>query len=70
MDATYLKAPKIHLKKKKILGRNQIFKNVESFEPSRSTEMSSVQKLVVPVIFFTITAVHDSLKSLREQRDR
>ena len=27
-----------------------------SFEPSRSTEMSSVQKLGVPVFFFTITA--------------
>ena len=26
-------------------------KNVESFEPSRSTEMSSVQKLGVPVFF-------------------
>ena len=32
--------------------------------------MSSVQKLDVPVIFFTITAVHGSLKSSRKQRER
>ena len=30
--------------------------------------MSSVQKLGVPVIFFTITAVHGSLKTSGEQR--
>ena len=32
--------------------------------------MSSVQKLGVPVLFFTITAVHGSLKSSREQGER
>ena len=33
--------------------------------------MSSAQKLGVPVVFFfTITAVHGSLKSSREQGDR
>ena len=32
--------------------------------------MSSVQKLGVPVLFFTITAVHGSLKSSREQGKR
>ena len=32
--------------------------------------MSSVQKLGVPVLFFTITAVHGSLKSAQEQRER
>ena len=30
--------------------------------------MSSVQKLGVPVLFFTITGVHDSLKSSRERQ--
>ena len=32
--------------------------------------MSSVQKLSVPAIVFTITVVHGSLKSSREHRER
>ena len=32
--------------------------------------MSSVQKLGVPIRFFTITAVHGLLKLSREQRQR
>ena len=35
-----------------------MFKNVESLEPNRSSEISSVQNFGVPVLFFTITVVH------------
>ena len=32
--------------------------------------MSSVHKLDVPAVFFTITAVHGSLKSSEKQKER
>ena len=44
--------------KKKYSRKEMSSWNVESFESSRSTEMRSVQKVDVPVIFFTIIAVH------------
>ena len=49
-----------------------IFEEVELFEPSKNTgdEMSSVQKLGVPVFFLTITAVYGSLRSSRKQGKR
>ena len=70
MDPKYLIAPKISFYK--ILCDLTFKKKVKSFEPRRSTdEMSSVQKLGVPVLFFfTIAAVHGSLKLSREQGKR
>ena len=59
MDAKYLKAPKI-LFFEIPSDENNFFLKMMSMD-----EISSVQKLDVPVLFFTITAVHGSLKFFR-----
>ena len=41
-----------------MLCQKEIFENAKSYEPSKSTQMSSVQKLRVPVLFFYKIAVY------------
>ena len=62
----YLKAPEIRFFK--YSRKKKISKNVELFEPSRSTEMSSVQKLCVPDIFFTIIKIIKIIEGTEETR--